>query len=132
MEFRLWLERRKKTVAAVVLVRDGRALILKRGSTAPWMPGKWNLPGGTEEPGEEPMQTAARECVEEAGIRPIGMKFLKMFINTSFEFYVYVADPGDQEVRLNWESTEHKWISKEEIRQYDLVPHVSEALFMVL
>ena len=48
--------------AAVVIVRNNKALILQRGYTAPWMPGKWNLPGGGIDQGETPIKAAKREA----------------------------------------------------------------------
>ena len=49
------------TSAHVVVVQSGRILLLRRGLTAPWAPGKWGLPGGYVEPGETPAQAAVRE-----------------------------------------------------------------------
>jgi 8-oxo-dGTP diphosphatase len=132
MSFRTWLERQQKIVAAVVLINNGRALILKRGPTAPWNPNLWNLPGGTAEPGEDPEETAARECEEESGITPVGMRYLKFFANVQFDFYVYVSEVDTDAVKLDWEHSDYKWITKKEISQYQFVPHVREALFMVL
>ena len=40
------------SAAAILFDDDGRALILQRGSTAPWMPLSWNLPGGGIDAGE--------------------------------------------------------------------------------
>ena len=48
--------------AAVVVVDGDKALLLKRGNTAPWMPNKWNLPGGMIDPGETAIQAATREA----------------------------------------------------------------------
>lgn len=55
--------------AAVVVVYDheGRVLVLRRGPTAPWMPGRWNFPGGLVTPGESVQATAYRELAEETG-----------------------------------------------------------------
>ena len=52
----------------MIIERDNRVLLLRRGMTAPWMPGRWNLPGGNVERGETPEQGAIREAEEEAGV----------------------------------------------------------------
>ena len=56
--------------SSVVTVTDpsGCVLLLRRSLTDPWRPGFWNLPGGKQDPGETPRQTAARELAEESGI----------------------------------------------------------------
>ena len=57
------------SVAVIIEDRNGRVLLLLRGPTAPWMPLRWNLPGGRIEPGETSMHAAARETREEANLR---------------------------------------------------------------
>lgn len=54
-------------VAAVILRRDEKVLICRRG------PGGscgnlWEFPGGKVEPGESPADCARRECREELGV----------------------------------------------------------------
>ena len=59
-----WLRRS----AQVVVMREGRALFLLRGTTAPWAPGLFGLPGGHVEPGEQHLDAARRELREETGL----------------------------------------------------------------
>jgi len=60
----------------VVLVRDDKILLVKRGS--PPAIGKWSLPGGVIEPGERIDEAARRELWEETGLRarPLGVLWL--------------------------------------------------------
>lgn len=58
----------KPASIAILLGPDGKVLLLRRGRTAPWRPGFWNLPGGYAEPGERPSHAARRELYEEAGL----------------------------------------------------------------
>jgi ADP-ribose pyrophosphatase YjhB (NUDIX family) len=53
-------------VAAGLLIRDGQGRVLLVNPT--YKPG-WDIPGGLVEPGESPGQAAAREVVEEVGLR---------------------------------------------------------------
>jgi 8-oxo-dGTP pyrophosphatase MutT (NUDIX family) len=62
--------RRVTRVAAYALCRDGDAILLSRiaqGATA-FSDGKWTLPGGGVEFGEDPRDAALRELSEETGI----------------------------------------------------------------
>jgi 8-oxo-dGTP diphosphatase len=52
-------------VGGVVIV-DGRALLIKRGSEP--LRGQWSIPGGTLELGESLQQGVARELLEETGL----------------------------------------------------------------
>lgn len=56
--------------SSFVLVQDANdcVLFLRRGPTDPWMPGRWNFPGGGRNGAESHTQTAVRELNEEAGI----------------------------------------------------------------
>jgi len=54
----------------VYAMRDGRILMLERVST--FMGGFWSVPGGMQDPGESPRETAVRELFEESGLRPSG------------------------------------------------------------
>ena len=59
-----------------ILTRDSpetgklEALLIQRGDT-----GEWALPGGKVDDGEEPWEAAARELVEEAGVRGVDLDF---------------------------------------------------------
>lgn len=56
----------EQTVGAVV-VRDGRAFVIKRSLTRRLFPGCWDIPGGHVEPGETALEALARELEEETG-----------------------------------------------------------------
>lgn len=59
---------RDPKVAAAVLVRNGGKVLLVRRGVAPRL-GCWALPAGFVEPDELPDQAAAREALEETGLR---------------------------------------------------------------
>nr|WSX75831.1 NUDIX domain-containing protein [Streptomyces sp. NBC_00899] len=61
----------RPTVATAVTVINGRVLLIKRADT-----GEWAFPGGGVEPGETPRTTAARETLEETGLRVVPLAVL--------------------------------------------------------
>jgi 8-oxo-dGTP diphosphatase len=56
-----------KVAAAVLIESEGKALLIKRAN----MPerGKWTLPAGFVDAGEDPQEAAKRECQEETGLQ---------------------------------------------------------------
>jgi 8-oxo-dGTP pyrophosphatase MutT (NUDIX family) len=50
------------SVAALIRDDDGRILLVQH------VEGRWQLPGGAVDPGEQPAAAMQRECLEEAGI----------------------------------------------------------------
>ncbi|WP_436525910.1 NUDIX hydrolase [Actinoplanes sp. HUAS TT8] len=62
-----------KLIACTFLVAaDGSLLLQLRDDQAPAYPNVWGLPGGAIEPGETPVEAAARELLEETGLRADG------------------------------------------------------------
>ena len=55
-------------VAAAVLVERGDEVLLVRRTNTPHI-GKWTLPAGFIDAGEDPARAAERECLEETGLR---------------------------------------------------------------
>ncbi|MGH8867998.1 MAG: (deoxy)nucleoside triphosphate pyrophosphohydrolase [Actinomycetes bacterium] len=56
-----------RVVGAAILDRDGRLLAAQR-SGPPDLAGRWELPGGKVEPGEDEQAALVRECREELGV----------------------------------------------------------------
>ncbi|MFI6849243.1 NUDIX domain-containing protein [Kitasatospora sp. NBC_00085] len=56
---KLWLS----AAIAVVLDDQGRVLLIQRADD-----GRWALPGGILDPGEQPADGVVRECLEETGV----------------------------------------------------------------
>lgn len=56
-----------KVAAAVLIEQDGRVLLVRRVNEP--FRGRWTLPAGFVDAGEDPAQAAARECLEETGLQ---------------------------------------------------------------
>jgi 8-oxo-dGTP diphosphatase len=55
-----------KVAAAALIEQDGRVLLVSRANEP--FRGLWTLPAGFVDAGEDPADTAARECLEETGL----------------------------------------------------------------
>lgn len=115
---------------AIIMVRyQGKALILRRGSTAPWMPNKWSFPGGGVDGSETYIQAIKRECSEEIGIVPNSIRLLKEIKTPDIGILVLfegVVDTDD--ITLDYENDKFLFIDKNEIDNFEYVPYVKELL----
>ncbi len=55
-----------KVAAAILLEKDGRVLLVRRVNEP--FRGRWTLPAGFVDAGEDPARAAERECLEETGL----------------------------------------------------------------
>jgi len=124
------LHEKAQELAAAVAAQsaDGSVLLLKRGATAPWMPGRWNLPGGVADHGEPLEETARRETAEETGLRVGELRKLLTVVEPESRTVFFHTTDFEGEVQTDWESAEARWVPVGEARSYDLVPGVVEAL----
>ncbi len=98
-------------IAKAVIVKDNKALILLRASSEK-KGGRWDLPGGHLNEGEELMEGLLREVYEETGLtlaEPVESLYTKE--NTSF----FKAGMPQEDIKLSHEHTEYKFISVDEI-----------------
>ena len=92
----------KKAAVTIVADPSSRVLLLRRGRSAPWRPGYWNLPGGKVDPSETPRGAAARELAEESGISlspstltPVGRVRGKEWLTSVFFVRLHYRPPVD-------------------------------------
>lgn len=106
-----------KRAAAVLIIKDGLILGISRKND----PTKFGLVGGKCDPGEHPVQTAQRECLEETGIEIHAGReiFVREELASTPEgedfnthcFYVLAWDGTPKSM----EGTEVKWITASEL-----------------
>ena len=88
--------------ATVVVVRDGKVLLVRGHS------GKFVMPGGGIDPGEQPIAAAARELQEETGLDAERVEPLFVWESAIHQHHVYRATArGD--VEMGPEITEFRW-----------------------
>ena len=68
-----------KVAAGVLVVADGRVLLVRR-AMAP-QKGKWSLPAGFVDGGEDPQQAAIRETLEETNLQVEIVGLIDLFYN---------------------------------------------------
>ena len=113
-------------LAVSALIRDsaGRVLLLKRATDDPINPGKWDLPGGTLDPGETFDRALRREAREETGMR-VTLRHVagagELDLPTKRIAYLVMACDADRtEVRLSPEHEDYTWVEPEEAAAMDL------------
>jgi 8-oxo-dGTP diphosphatase len=120
-------------VRLIVSDSSGCVLILRRaGGTT--RGGDWCLPGGKIDYGDTVEESAARELEEETGLRAKNMRFL--FYQDSLApgpgqmhcINLYFECDVEGDFALNGESTEAKWIGKNELSEFTIVFRNDEAL----
>ncbi len=118
-----------KGVVTSILVRDGKALLLKRSPEVGIFPGRWSWLTGTMEEGESPLETAQREIFEETGLKvgvPIrrAESYLARNDDVIWTVYPMLFSVEEGEPCLNWESTDCAWVLEEDLADRDTVPGV--------
>ena len=119
-----------RSVAVIVEDSRGRVLLLQRGLTDPWMPGRWNLPGGGVEYGESEKAAGMRETYEEAGLRVYALSPVTEIASSNQPSLVVLrADDWDGRVRLlDGENVRSAWVPRQVAWTWDLIPPHREVL----
>jgi len=91
----------------------GRFLVAHRSSEVE-QPGTWGIWGGAIDEGEDPMESAKREIMEECGCTNVS-KMIPAFVfndaRSGFRYSNFIAIvPHEFTPRLNWESTGARWV----------------------
>ena len=121
-----------KGSAVLILDDKDRALILKRSMKSRWMPGKWGLPGGKVERGENSLGAVIRETKEETDLdlEPADMKRLQEFSNKVVDIFYASAYTG--EVRIDFEHDDFEWVTRTKIESYDTTPNLVKVFDWIL
>jgi ADP-ribose pyrophosphatase YjhB (NUDIX family) len=106
-----------------VIVRDNRVVIVQR-TTEP-LKGQWSIPGGALEVGETLRQCAAREALEETGLRIEASEVLDVFDSiypdhegraryhyVLIDFFCCVMGG---ELKAGGDAAQARWITREEL-----------------
>ena len=133
----------RSTRIVTSFIKDNdKFLLLKRSDTVKTMKGLWAGVSGIIEKNEEPLRRAKIEIFEELGITEDKIKFLKsaakmkvnspQYENHEWEIFPFLFEVKNPIIKLNWENSEYKWITVDEIKNYDTVPSIEKVLFSLL
>ncbi len=118
------------TALIIVILSSYQILLLKRGKTAPYMPGRWSLPGGASENGETPEEVAKRELKEETGLSFIS---LKKTISSDYDGYkviFFITEIIEKPpISLDSENEEYGWFTLNQVAQLDKNREVIPGLY---
>lgn len=139
-----------RIVSTAIIYKDGKYLLLKRSLKKKAFPGQWTVPGGGLEVDDYiniPKTTKdhwyfgiekslRREVKEECNLEVGKMKYLLdiIFIRPDgvpaiiLSFY---CPYKSGEVKLDEDSTDYKWVTYEESKEYDMVEGLLEEIEMV-
>ncbi|GAA3689414.1 hypothetical protein GCM10022204_00120 [Microlunatus aurantiacus] len=109
-------------IAAAVIVRDGRVLLIRRRLREGAL--LWALPSGGVEAGEAPADAARRESLEEVGLSVTPVESLGERVHPitgrRMHYFACTPDDGTPEVRDTDEIAELAWVSRSQVSE--LVP----------
>ncbi|MEJ3657043.1 NUDIX hydrolase [Actinomycetes bacterium KLBMP 9759] len=118
-------------------ITRGDAVLFVRRAPAVFLGGRWELPGGTVEPGERPQRAAVREIAEETGlaVAVTGERSRQSWPDvagrtmTVHATFFDVVEEGHAEVVLaEGEHDDHAWLTPADAARLDLTDHVRRAL----
>jgi len=111
-----------------VAIRNGRILLVKRAFEPG--AGKWSVPGGLVEIGEKLSEACVRETEEETGLKVEVLELINVFdmidkddsgkIRYHYILVEFLVKPVEGDERLSSETTDMKWVTREEAKRMDM------------
>jgi 8-oxo-dGTP diphosphatase len=128
-------------VAHAWVQRKQNLLVIRRRAGR-YLGGRWDVPGGTVEPGESPADAAVRETLEEAGLVVTAGEEISHHTNPdtngrpltfhTLTYRVWESDPGREVALSPDEHDDFAWVTPAEALNYDLVWHLRATVQAVL
>lgn len=101
--------------AKAIIVKDSAVLFLKRRPNDPHNPGKWDIPGGRLNLGENPFLGLGREIKEETDLeveikKPLEIQYFTRDDGQIITLIIFLCSPKSETITLSEEHTEYKWV----------------------
>ena len=122
---------REEVAAAVTYNPDiEKFLLVKRAKQRENFPGKWEFPSGFIEEVESSETCALRELEEETGLKGEVVRTGESFPIQVPEATVHpvLVRVTDEEVELSREHSEHSWMSRDDLDEFETVPKLKQDL----
>lgn len=109
-----------KKVAKVVMIDEDDNYLMMLRSDHPTFPNDPDLPGGTVEADEAPLQAMLREVTEEAGVKLGENSVEQVYQGAEYsahgtQYSLFVAHVGERpEITISWEHAGYEWVSRQE------------------
>lgn len=123
---------------ALVLNKEKEVLLVKRSKNNSYIPGKWELPGGKLDAGQDISNALEREVLEETGLvvlptDKVAYWHSEILTKGKYKGLPYIvliglANSIGGNVILSTEHDDYAWVSKSDIFDYDLVHETRSAL----
>jgi 8-oxo-dGTP pyrophosphatase MutT (NUDIX family) len=133
---------RSTRIVTSFIRNNEKFLLLKRSNKVKTMKGLWAGISGVIEKDEEPIRRAKIEIYEEIGLTEDRIKFVKsaskmkvhspQYENHEWEIFPFLFEAENPEIKLNWENSDFRWITVEEIKNFQTVPSIEKVLFSLL
>ncbi len=118
---------------AVIIRDDGKILVIKRANDETHLQNYWDVPGGSFDYGEHPVEGLKREVREEAGIEVEVIKpiYSWTFTRDSGEQIfgtTFLCETDETEVELGDEHTDYRWVEIAELDDLSMHDELRESL----
>ena len=123
-----------------VVVRDGRALIVKRAHEP--RRGEWSIPGGTVEVGEPLTDAVQRELREETGLEVVVGPMIEMFdrihrdpagrVRYHYVIVDFLCEAPAGEAVAGTDADAVAWVRADELEAYGVNQHAAAVIRKVL
>jgi 8-oxo-dGTP pyrophosphatase MutT (NUDIX family) len=133
---------RATKIVTCFITNENKILLLRRSDKVKSMKGLWAGVSGIIEKDEQPLARAKREIFEEIGLHEAQIKLLKsekemriispQYKNHEWLVFPFLFSVENPTIRLNWENSDYRWISIDEIKNFETVPSLDKVLFNLL
>ena len=133
---------RKTRIVTSFLKYNNKILILKRSQKVKSMKELWAGISGIIENNELPINRARIEIFEEVGIKQEYITLIKssdeitvespQYANHQWIIFSFFFKTDTNDIKLNWENSEFRWIDIQELKEFNTVPSLEKILFSLL